>query len=79
MKLVVNVKTVPAWDMCGMCNHTAYTVYAVKDNILTFCSGWTLKDAIESYANIYNLHRDSIVVQRPFKKQHTQEFPLPPL
>lgn len=79
MKLIVNVKTVQAWDICEKCNHTAYTVYAVKDNILTFSSGWTLKDAIKAYANIYNLNRDSIVVQRPFKKQHTPEFPIAPL
>ena len=78
-QLVLNVKTVPAWDYDMMCTHTAYTISAVVDGKLTFASGWTLKDAIELYSSIYHCNKESLKILRPFKRQLVKPFPIPPL
>jgi hypothetical protein len=78
-QLVLNVKTVPAWDYDMMCPHTAYTISAVVDGKLTFASGWTLKDAIELYSSIYHCNKEILKILRPFKRQLLKPFPIPPL
>ena len=67
--IILNVKTVPAWDSDEMCFHTAYTVYTIINGMYTYSSGWTLKDAIEFYAQQYNCCREAVRIKRPFKKQ----------
>ena len=67
--IILNVKTVPAWDSDEMCFHTAYTVYTIINGMYTYRSGWTLKDAIEFYAQQYNCSREAVRIKRPFKKQ----------
>ena len=68
MMIELKVITVPALDWDGA-SHTAFTVYGEADGTLLVSSGWTLKDALETFALNYGLRRDSILVRRPFKRQ----------
>ena len=74
--IILNVKTVPAWDSDEMCFHTAYTVYTIINGMYTYCSGWTLKDAIEFYAQQYKFRREVVQIKRPFKKQIVRSIGL---
>ena len=74
--IILNVKTVPAWDSDEMCFHTAYTVYAIINGMYTYSSGWTLKDAIEFYAQQYKFRREVVQIKRPFKKQIVRSIGL---
>lgn len=65
----LNVKTVLAFDVESLSPHMAYTVYTCDGNALRVASGWTLRDAIELYSNIYNCERQSLRVKRPFRSQ----------
>ena len=67
--IILNVKTVPAFDTEKMCPHTAYTVYQTFGNKLQIASGWTLKDALDLYAHLYNCDRSALKVKRPFVQQ----------
>ena len=67
--IILNVKTVPAFDTEKMCPHTAYTVYQTFGNKLQIASGWTLKDALDLYAHLYNCDRATLKVKRPFVQQ----------
>ena len=67
--IYLNVKTVPAFDAENLCPHTAYTVYLQQDNNLLFASGWTLQDAITSFADKHKCSRDCLRIQRPFTRQ----------
>ena len=67
--IILNVKTVPSWDSDEMCFHTAYTVYTIINGMYMYSSGWTLKDAIEFYAQQYKFRREAVRIKRPFKKQ----------
>lgn len=64
--IYLNVKTVSAFDFVRLCPHTAYTVSLNQDNTLLFASGWTLKDAIELFAQQYSICREDIRLIRPF-------------
>ena len=64
----LNVITVPAMDWDGQW-HTAFTVYIEADGILRTSSGWTLKDALDFFAQYYGLKREFLRVKRPFKPQ----------
>lgn len=64
----LNVITVPAIDWDGRV-HTAFTVYSEADGVLRTSSGWTLKDALDSFARNYGPRRESLMVKRPFKPQ----------
>lgn len=64
----LNVITVPASDWDGSF-HTAFTVYADIDGVMKTSSGWTLKDALDFFAQNYGLRRDSLKVKRPFTAQ----------
>ena len=67
--IYLNIKTVPAFDAENLCPHTAYTVYLQQDNNLLLVSGWTLQDAISSFAVKYKCNRDEIRTKRPFGRQ----------
>lgn len=67
--IILNVKAVPAFDTEKMCQHTAYTVYQTVDGQFTIASGWTLKDALDLYARLYNCDRSQLKVKRPFVLQ----------
>lgn len=64
----LNVITVPALDWDGRW-HTAFTVYSETDGVLRTSSGWTLKDALDFFAQNYGLKREFLKVKRPFKPQ----------
>ena len=74
--IILNVKTVPAWDSVEMCFHTAYTVYTIINGMYTYSSGWTLKDAIEFYAQQYKFRREVVQIKRPCKKQIVRSIGL---
>ena len=78
-QLALNVKTVSAWDYDQMCQHTAYTISATVGSKFTFAPGWTLKDAIELYSHIYCYNKENIKILRPFNRQVSKPFPIPPL
>lgn len=67
--IILNVKTVPAFDTEKMRPHTAYTVYQTVAGQFTIASGWTLKDALDLYARLYNCNRNTLKVKRPFIQQ----------
>jgi len=64
----LNVITVPAFDWDGR-EHTAFTVYSEAHGVLRTSSGWTLKDALDFFAQNYGLKREFLKVIRPFKAQ----------
>ena len=64
----LNVITVPALDWDGQW-HTAFTVYSEADGVLRTSSGWTLKDALDFFAQNYGLRREYLRVKRPFTPQ----------
>lgn len=64
--IYLHVKTVPTFDFVRLCQHTAYTVSLHQDNTLLLASGWTLKDAIELFAQQYDISREDIRLIRPF-------------
>lgn len=67
--IILNVKTVPAFDTEKMRPHTAYTVYQTVAGQFTIASGWTLKDALDLYARLYNCNSNALKVKRPFIQQ----------
>lgn len=64
----LNVIAVPAFDWDGSI-HTAFTVYSDVDGVLRTSSGWTLKDALDFFAQGYGLQREFLKVKRPFRPQ----------
>ena len=65
--LLLNVKTVQAFEPVTYEPHTAYTVYAEENGDIAIASAWTLRDAISLFAHIYE--QASIRLRRPFKRQ----------
>ena len=59
--LLLNVKTVQAFEPVTYEPHTAYTVYAEENGDIAIASAWTLRDAISLFAHIYSheLEQDS--------------------
>lgn len=64
----LNVISVPAFDWEGA-EHTAFTVYSYTNGVLRTALGWTLKDAVELYAQYNGLEKNTIRIRRPFKRQ----------
>ena len=67
--ILLNVKTVQAFEPVTYETHKAYTVYAEENGDIAIASAWTLRDAISLFANIYNYEQASIKLRRPFKRQ----------
>jgi hypothetical protein len=67
--IYLNVKTVPAFDVVSLAPHTAYTVYTHLDGTIRLASAWTLRDAIDVYARLYDCDRSLIKLIRPFRQQ----------
>ena len=66
--MILIVITVPAIDLDGT-DHTAFTVYSDSFGALRASAGWTLRDALEFYAQDYGAQRDDIILARPFVPQ----------
>lgn len=64
----LSVITVPATDLDGN-NHTAFTVFDDFPEDLRSSAGWTLRDAIEYYAQKYGVDKGAIKLIRPFVPQ----------
>lgn len=72
MELNLNVKTGQTFEPTTFCPHTAYTVYLNLEGNLLAASAWTLKDAIDLFAQTYKFNRSRIKIQRPFHPQTLQ-------
>ena len=66
----LNVKTVPAFDVETKTSHTAYTVSCMLEGIFAIASAWTLRDAVQLFRRLYDIHEQThICLMRPFKPQ----------
>ena len=63
------VQTVPATDPVTLQEHTAYTVIAKNDGSLLVVPGWTLRDAIETFCDWFQIDRKDVCLHRPFIPQ----------
>ena len=68
-KVWLRVQTVPAWDPVTHLEHTAYDVILQDDKRLLCAPGWTLRDAIETFCEWFQVERERVCVQRPFVPQ----------
>ena len=66
--ILINVIIVPAIDLDGA-DHTAFTVYSDSSGTLRSSAGWTLRDALDFYAQDFGEQRDDIILARPFITQ----------
>ena len=74
--ILLNVQTVPAFDVTTYSDHTAYTVFDTKEGQFMTASGWTLRDAIDLYSKLYKVDRPCIKLKRPFRPQKLHAFPF---
>ena len=68
----LNVKTVQTFEPGTLEPHIAYTVFLNLEEKLMVASGWTLKEAISMFAEIYRFDRTELKVMRPFHPQILQ-------
>ena len=72
----LRVQTVPATDPVTNETHTAYLVFRKDDEggIHFHASGWTLRDAIDSFCEWFKVDRHSIKILRPFLPQRMETY-----
>ena len=63
------VQTVPATDPVTLKEHTAYNVIAKDSDTLLVAPGWTLRDAIETFCEWFQIDRQDVCLHRPFIPQ----------
>ena len=68
-RVKLKVLTVPAFDSLSLCEYTAYTVMLQDDKQFLCASGWTLRDAIETFCDRYKIERGNVSLIRPFFPQ----------
>ena len=70
-KVRLRVQTVPATDPVTLKEHIAYNVIAQDgDNgCIRLAPGWTLRDAIETFCEWFQVEREQICILRPFIPQ----------
>lgn len=68
-KVWLRVQTVPTTDPVTYREHTAYTVIMLDGGALKCASGWTLRDAIETFCEWFHIGRERVGVLRPFVPQ----------
>ena len=68
-KVRLKVLTVPALDPVTYQEHTCFCVSAEFDGQFQHVSGWTLRDAIDSFCEWCKVDRDQITIERPFLPQ----------
>ena len=68
-RVKLKVLTVPAFDSLNLCEHTAYTVMLQDEKLFMCASGWTLRDAIETFCDRYKIERGNVSLIRPFFPQ----------
>ena len=74
--ILLNLQTVPAFDVTTYSDHTAYTGFDTKEGQFMTASGWTLRDAIDLYSKLYKVDRPCIKLKRPFRPQKLHTFPF---
>ena len=74
--ILLNVQTVPAFDVTTYSDHTAYTVFDTKEGQFITASGWSLRDAIDLYSKLYKVDRPCFKLKRPFRPQKLHTFPF---
>ena len=65
----LRVQTVPATDPVTLKEHTAYTVIAFDNGSLRSAPGWTLRDAIETFCEWFQIDSKDVCLHRPFIPQ----------
>lgn len=66
----LNVKTVPAFDTETQMPHVAYTVSCLLNGVFSIASGWTLRDAVQLFRQLYHINEGTVIrMVRPFKPQ----------
>lgn len=68
-KVRLKVLTVPALDPVTYQDHTAFSVSTEQGGQFQHASGWTLRNAIDTYCKWYKVDREQIVLERPFLPQ----------
>lgn len=68
-KIRLKVLTVPAFDPDSYQSHTAFCVSSLLGGKLQHASGWTLRDAIDTYCKWFKVKRQQIILERPFLPQ----------
>lgn len=68
-RVKLKVLIVPVFDSLNLCEHTAYTVMLQDDKQFLCASGWTLRDAIETFCDRYKIERGNVSLIRPFFPQ----------
>ena len=71
----LRVQTVPALDPVSFEEHIAYTVMLLQPatGLLFSSSGWTLRDAIEFFCDMFHVNRDLVKPVRPFYPQRIED------
>lgn len=73
-RVKLKVQTVPVFDSLNLCEHTAYTVMLQDEKQFMCASGWTLRDAIETFCNRYQIERGDVCLIRPFFPQRLNYY-----
>ena len=68
-KVRLKVLTVPALDPFNYQEHTAFCVSIQMGGQIQYASGWTLRDAIDTYCEWFKANREQITLERPFLPQ----------
>ena len=68
-RVKLKVLTVPAFDSLNLCEHTAYIVMLQDEKQFMCASGWTLRDAIDTFCDRYKIERGNVSLIRPFFPQ----------
>ena len=70
-KVRLRVQTVPASDPVTLKEHIAYNVIAQDGDgdCIRFAPGWTLRDAIETFCEWFQVERERVCILRPFIPQ----------
>ena len=73
-RVKLKVLTVSAFDSLNLCEHTAYTVMLQDEKQFMCASGWTLRDAIETFCDRYKIERGNVSLIRPFFPQRLNYY-----
>lgn len=70
-KVRLRVQTVPALDPVTLKEHIAYNVIAQDGDgdCIRLAPGWTLRDAIETFCEWFQVERECVCILRPFIPQ----------
>ena len=73
-KVRLKVLTVPAFDLLTYQEHTTFCVASLVGGQIQHASGWTLRDAIDTYCESFKVDREQIILERPFLPQKMERY-----